>query len=581
MNKKYLHNNKEGGYAVMTALLFFLASTAAVVASLSDGALREVHVVRNESFSKQSYYASESAAEDAVYRIKNNLSIDSTEMVTVASSSASVSIVDNGDNTKTIRSDGDVGGTKRTTEIGLNVGTGLTIDYALQTGVGGVDLLSGVDVIGDIYTTGSINGCGGCSISGAAIAAGTSTLSLDQSNTTPDPANQSIIFGDSTNNQDLSQSFVPSTDLSIMKLELFIKKIGNPSNATIKITKEKGGKPDFYNPIASGTLSSSLVSTTYTWINIPLTAVPVLESGDTYWIVIDANANTSNYYEISANTGYVNGQAKIGRGDINNGWNNTSPSGLDAYFKIYLSSADVGISGEDQYNKMSVGSAYARQVSFVNATGNIYCQIGGNNNKPCDESRSDPVFVGLPIALDAIDFWKSEAVSGTTTSGNISVGSTGSTLGPRKIVGNLSVGSGGTLRVSGTLWVTGSVTINGGGTVTSADSSKSFVIISDSNISLSGGAQITGGTNHHIMLLSTSSSDPAVTINGGANDTIASAPYGGILFTGGAAVSAGIANHITIDGGADVVYSSDLSQLNFSSGSSGDTFNIESWKETE
>jgi hypothetical protein len=366
-----------------------------------------------------------------------------------------------------------------------------------------------------------------------------------------------------------------------MQLELYVKKVGNPSNATIKVTRNSGGKPDFYNPIASGTLSSSLVSTSYTWMEIPLTAAPVLTAGTTYWIVIDGNANASNYYISAANTDYASGQAKVGRGDINNSWNNTTPSGLDAYFKVYLSSAQIGISGVDQYNKMSVGTAYANQVSFVNASGSIYCQIGGNNNKDCDTSRADPTFVPMPIIDDYITAWKAEATDGGVTTGNVSVGWAGATLGPKKIVGNLTVSGGGVLRVSGTLWVTGTITINGGATVMSADTAKSFVVISDSTIGLSGGAQITGGANHHIMLLSTSIADPAITIDGGANDTICSAPYGGILFSGGADVSAGIAKHITIDGGAEVEYNSNLSQLNFSSGSGGSTFNIKSWKETQ
>jgi len=571
----------QGGYAVITALLFFLASTAAVVASLSDGALREVRVVRNESFSKQSYYASESAAEDAAYRIKNNKSIGPSETVTLASSSAAVTIVDNADGTKTVRSEGDAGGTKRVTELNLNVGTGLTLNYALQSGVGGVDLLSGVEVHGDIYTTGSINGCGGCSIIGSAIAAATSSLSLNQSNTTPDPATQGITFGNSTANQDMAQSFVPSANLSLMQLELYVKKVGNPTNATIKVTAETGGKPNFYNPIASGTLSSSLVSTSYSWIEIPLTAAPVLTAGNTYWIVIDGNANASNYYIAGANTNYANGQAKVGRGDVNNGWNNTTPSGLDAYFKAYLSSADIGISGVDQYNTMSVTTAYANQVSFVNAAETIYCQIGGNNNKACDTSRSDPAVVPMPVPDDAIAAWKAEAVAGGTTSSNVTVGWAGATLGPKKIVGNLAVNGGGTLRVSGTLWVTGTITLDGGSTISSADSSKSFVVISDSTISLTGGAKVTGGVNNHIMLLSTSTADPAVTISGGGSDTIASSPYGGILFTGGADVSAGVAKHITISGGAEVEYNSDFANLNFSSGSSGTVFNIKSWKEAQ
>jgi hypothetical protein len=47
-----LNKNKNGGYALVTALLFFLAGSAAVVSSLSDNILRETIMVREEASSK-------------------------------------------------------------------------------------------------------------------------------------------------------------------------------------------------------------------------------------------------------------------------------------------------------------------------------------------------------------------------------------------------------------------------------------------------------------------------------------------------------------------------------------------------
>ncbi|MEN9621802.1 MAG: hypothetical protein RLZZ67_236 [Candidatus Parcubacteria bacterium] len=577
-SKKYT----QGGYALMTALMFFLAGGIAVVAGLSDSVLREVRTVRNESTSKQSYYASESSLEDAIYRIKTGKQIGSTETLMVASSSATTTITTAGDGSQTINSAGDALGTKRTLEATMDTTSGVSFPFLLQGGLGGIEIDDG-SIIGDVYTTGSIKGCGSCSISGAAVSAATATISVDQANSTPLPPTQSITFANAASTQDLAQGFRVSDELSLVKIEVYIKKVGNPSNATIKIMTGSGSAPSYSGVIASGTISSSLVGTGYSWIEIPLTANQILDDNTTYWIVIDANPDASNYYVIAANSTYGNGQAKIGRTDWGS-WSNTSPSGLDAYFKLTLGTSDVGIMGKDQYNDLSVGSAYAYNVNYVSSTGSLYCQAGSGNNKACDTSRANPVVEPMPVSGGTITLWKNEAVAGGTVSSQ-SVNYSGATLGPKKISGTLTVSGGGTLRVSGTLWVTGDVTISGGAHVRSNNSSKSFAIVSDGKITLSGGASIDGATNSHILLVSTSN-DPAeaIKISGGANDTALYASNGGVTITGGASVKAGAAQYLYISGGANVVYDPQMSSLNLTSDESGaatSSSNIKSWKESQ
>ncbi len=576
---KILKKEGTGGYVLITALIFFLAAGTAVIAGISDGVVREMRTVRNESLSKQSYFASESALEDALYRIKGGKQIGSTEALAVASSSASVTIVDTDSDTKTVSSLADASGTKRNTQASVDITSGVSFPYAVQTGVGGIDLAAGVSITGDIYTSGSIRSSGAASISGLAVAAEKATIAVDQDNSTPETPTQSITFGNSTASQDMAMSFKISSTTSLMDISFYIKKVGNPANATVKITADSHGSPNFYNPLASGTVSSSFVSTSYDWEDITLTANPILTSGTTYWIVIDANADASSYYMMAANTSYLNGAAKVGRGDTGS-WNNTSPSGLDAYFKASIGSNTIGIAGDDTYNRLSVGSAYANQVSFVNASGIIYCQEGGSNNKDCDTSRADPVVASLPVTDSLITSWKDEAAAGGTVTSQ-TVGWAGATLGPKKINGNLSVSGGGQLRISGTLWVTGTVSISGGASVTSANSSKSYAIISDSGISLSGGSDILGSANSHILLLSTSSADPAISLDGGANDTVLFAPNGIIRVSGGATAKAAAAKRLYVSGGATIIYDPAVSALNLSSGSASTTSNIKSWKETE
>lgn len=573
----HIHKHTQGGYALITSLIFFLAASTAVLAGLSDGILREVRVIKNESSSRQSYFTSESALEDSIYRVKNNKQIGTTETLSVGNSTASVSITTGGDGTKTVASSADTASTARTVQATLNTGTATAFNYALQTGVGGIDLQGNIE--GDVYTTGSIRGCGYCQISGMAVAAGQSTFNLDTDNATPTVPTQSITFGNANASQDLAQSFTVSQALSITELRMYIKKVGNPSNATIKIMNNNGSIPGS-TILASGTLSSSLVTTSYAWMSIDLTANPILTAGTTYWLVIDANTNSSSYYVVGANSSYANGQAKVGRLN-NNSWNATSPSGLDMYVKIYIGTNEDGIVGTDQYNKMSVGSVYAYNASFLNVSGSLYCQTGTLNNKACDTSRGNPSVEAYPVPDSMIVGWQNEALAGGVSTGNYAVGYAGATLGPKKIVGNLTVSGGGTLRVSGTLWVTGTVTINGGAKVTSSDGTRSFVIMSDTTMSLSGGAEITGNNSSHIMLLSTSVADPAITIDGGANDTVLFAPNGGITVSGGAKAKAAAAKHLTITGGAEVEYDPDMAQLNFSGGTSGVPMSIKSWKETE
>lgn len=574
------YDRNQGGYVLIIALIFFLVGGAAAVATMSDGILRESKTVGSESLSKQGYFASESALEDAVYRIKSGRQMGSTGSLSVASSTASITVSTAGDGSRDIVSSADTSSVFRKTSATLSGGDTIGLDYALQSGVGGIDLGAGVEINGDVYTAGSIRADSNASISGLAVAGEVASVSVDQDNSSPAVPTQSVIFGKTNSTQDFAQGFMVSASKSVMGVRLYVKKVGNPSNATIKITASNGSNPNFSTSLTSGTLSSSLLSTSYQWIDVPLTANPVLDSGTTYWIVIDANTNASNYYEIAANSSYANGQAKVGRGNSNS-WNSTSPAGLDGYFTVSIGTADAGVSGKDQWNRLSVGGAYANQVNFVNASDIIYCQTGGYNNKACDTSRADPIVETVPFPQANIDLWKSEALAGGTSTSR-AVGSGGATIGPRKIIGNLSVSSGGTLRVSGTLWVTGNVTIDGGATVRSDDPAQSFSIVSDGLISVSGGAHIEGAPGSYILLLSTNTGSSAVSLSGGANNAAVAAPYGTVNVVGGTELKAIYADHISISGGAQIQYDAGMSSLNLSGASlSGGALNIKSWKETE
>jgi hypothetical protein len=398
------------------------------------------------------------------------------------------------------------------------------------------------------------------------------------------PSNN-VTFGNATSTQDVTQSFTVSTDSPLNKVSLYIKKVGAPSNITVKIMNDSSGAVGS-TMLASGTLSASSVTTSYGWIDVAFTTNPLLESSKSYWLVLDASSSASKYYIIGAsNNTYNSGVGKIGQ--LSGTWNNTTPSGLDYFFNIYLGGVVGLIQGDGQWNPLHIGTvsgtAQAHTLNYVSATGNLYCQSALYNNKACI-SQPDPVYTSLPVSDANITSWETDASSGGTYTGNYTVGSSNATLGPKVITGNLTVSSGGTLTVSGTLWVKGNLVLNGGGNIklSSGYGSNDATIIVDGTVTVSGGGHATGsGTaGSYILILSKSSSANAISVSGGSGAMIAYAQYGTITVTGGASLKEATGYRIVVTGGSDIIYESGLTNNNFSSGPSG-TWNIETWKEVE
>lgn len=576
---------KDGGYALITALIFFLTASTAIIAGISDAVFRETRIVRNEYVSKQSYFIAEAGAEDISYRMKENKLYDLVETYSIGDGVTTVTTGYNDEFQTEVKSVADIGGTKRVVELTLDYGSSISFPYALQVGLGGIDLSGGASIVGDVYTTGSVRGCSSCEITGNVVAAGKSTSVLNQDNSTPIPSTYSITFGNANGTQDFGQSFVVSeSGLSLTDLEIYIKKIGSPANATVRIVNDNSGKPTG-STLASGTLSSSLVGTSYGWYDVVLTANPVLTSGTTYWILIDGSTDSSDYYQVGANTAYGNGLAKVGR---NSSWNSIPDPGgsgasLDGYFKVSLGTNEEGITGESQWNKIPVTSAYSYKATYVDADDDLYCQIGLDNNKACDTSRGDPSVETSPIADSAIVNWKEQVESNDNVyEGNYTPGNNSYLYG-LKVEGDLIIDNGRTVNVGGIIWVTGSIIVQGGSNLKSSGYDEGVVVIADGNISVSGGSQVSSSDyGSPVVLVTTSDSEEAVTISGGSNGLVVYAPYGGVSISGGGELKAVVANYISAEGGSEVIYEPSVSQLDvFLDGGEVVPFGIRSWKESQ
>ncbi|MCC7436642.1 hypothetical protein IT402_02075 [Candidatus Nomurabacteria bacterium] len=577
-------NQTQKGNALMITIILFVVIATSISMGLAAPTISSVKSSKDAIESKRSYAIAESGVEDVFYRLKTNKNVSTTETINIGSQQAVTTVTDISGGRKQINSVGDSSSRNRIINLIVQQGTGVSFNYGVLVGQGGLELSGSGTINGNVYANGPITGDSSAVITGTAISGNSPSLTADQSNGSGVPA-YDVVFGNSGSTQDIAQSFQVSTESPLNKLQFYIKKNGSPSNATVKIVNDSSGSPGS-SVLASGTLTASSVTTSYGWVDISFNSNPILSMNTIYWIVIDASSSASKYYIVGANNaGYANGVGKIGSSPST--WNNTSPSGLDYFFKVFLGGVNGLIAGSSgsQWNQLHIGTisgtAQANTVNYVNSTGDIYCQNGTGNNKACI-SQPDPVYQQFPVSEANITQWKDEAASGGVYTGNYSVGWAGAILGPKKIVGDLSVGGGGTLTLTGPLWVTGNITLNGGGTIelSPSYSTNDGVIVSDGTISISGGGHATGsGTaGSYLMMLSTSYSSNAISISGGAGAVIAYAQNGTISISGGAALKEATGYRITVSGGSSITYESGLSNNNFSSGPGG-SWNISSWRE--
>lgn len=584
MRKIFLLKNKketQKGAAMLVSVIFFIFISLAIVGGLTSPVIQQYKIVSANTNSVEAYYLAESGVEDVYYRILNNQPINTSENLDLGNNSTTTMVTNLGSDQKKIESLGDAEGHQRKSSILISTGAGASFNYGVQVGEGGLYFNDGT-LNGNVYSNGPIYGDSSSAINGTAISANSPDFSADQESGSGNPT-ANVNFGNNNLTQDIAQSFQISKAGPLTKIVFYIKKIGTPNDAVVKIYSNNNGNPGTL--LASSTLSQSLLTTSYGWIEVAFSSPANLNLNTTYWFVIDASTSTSKYYTLGAGENiYNNGLAKIGR--LGTSWNSTSPATLDYFFKIYLEGSGgliMGTSG--QWNKIPIsGNAQAHNVTYVSAGGNIYCQTGTLNNKLCDTSQPDPIYIPFPVSEANLDLWKDEAFAGGVYNGNYSVGWAGATLGPKKVVGNLSVAGGGTLTVTGPLWITGNLTLAGGGKIKLAASygQNDGVIIVDGTISVSGGGNATGsGTaGSYLMLVSLNSSEDAISVQGGAGAMVAYAPYGTITLSGGASLKEATGYKIVLDGGSTLTYETGLANMNFSTGPSG-SWSLDSWKETE
>lgn len=582
-----MHRSTERGAAMMVAVIFFIVASVFVVLGLTGPSAREYRIASDAISSRQGYASAESGAEDSYYRLRNGMHIGAlaTLGIPAANISATSTINDLGSGKKKITATGNASSMQRVIELTVSTATGASFQYGLEGGTGGIDLADTSSVNGDVHANALIHGASTAFISGGAISANSPSLVVDQSNGTGTPAGD-IVFGDSGTTEDIAESFQLSQESPLSSISLYLKKTGSPTDATLAIVADNSGVPGT-TVLASSTLLSSSVASSYDWVAVSFPTNPVLDASTTYWLVVNVPSSSAlDYYTIGATDGGYSGAAKTGH--FSGTWTDVTPPGADLYFSISLGGLTGHIAGDDVSNLIHIGTggtadARAHTIDFASVTGSTYCTAGTGASPSCT-SATDPVYRPLPISTSEILGLEGDAVSGGTVSSDYTVGALGATIGPKKINGNLTVGSAGTLTVGGTLWVTGNLTVSGGSSIVLDPSygSGDGIIIVDGTISISGASSIAGSgvSGSYLLLASNNRTNSAISVDGGTDPSaVFYAKNGTVALSGGAMFAAASGYTVMLSGGATETYTTDLLNLNFASGATG-SYTIDSWKNT-
>jgi len=262
-------------------------------------------------------------------------------------------------------------------------------------------------------------------------------------------------------------------------------------------------------------------------------------------------------------------------GTINGGNNSTiTGTAYSAGSSGLIDNVDIGTSG--------VGNAYAHTINNATVQGTKYCQ-STNKSPGCDTSLADPEAVDMPITDQQILDWKAEGDAGDQYS-SFSVDDASQSLGPAHITGNLFVGNHASLTITGTVWVEGNVTIENGANVSLSPSygSSEGVIVTDGLVNINNNATFSGSgtTGSYLMVLSTSTSSSAITLENNGGAVILYAANGTVNLANNASATSLNGKYIHLHQNSEVIYDSGLVNSNFVNGPSGG-WSISSWKEVK
>lgn len=160
------------GQAALTAVLFFLFISLAIIFGFTSLAIKETRISRINFDAKKSYFLSEAGQEDAIYRIVNAKQISGSETIIIDGETVNTNTVNINNDQKEISSSANFQDSIRSIKTVLFSSTP-AFEYGGQVGDGGLEMDQNSQINGDVYSNGSVEGESGSAINGDATSAGT------------------------------------------------------------------------------------------------------------------------------------------------------------------------------------------------------------------------------------------------------------------------------------------------------------------------------------------------------------------------------------------------------------------------
>lgn len=143
---------------MITAVVFFLLASSAIVFAVASSGLREFKIVSDLIRSKESYFLAEAGNEDVSYRLRNNLPMVSPEVLTLNGYTVTTSVTNPNSNSVLISSTGDRADYVRKVFATLSRGGGVSFNYGVQVGEGGAHLYNSSSIAGNLFSNGPVVG---------------------------------------------------------------------------------------------------------------------------------------------------------------------------------------------------------------------------------------------------------------------------------------------------------------------------------------------------------------------------------------------------------------------------------------
>src|SRR3989344_2916714 len=167
--------NRKSGQALISAALFFVLITMAILFGITAPVMRGIVTLKDFSNSRGAFFAAEGLAGDIIFRLKNGITVPAVVSLSVSGYEVTATTTTIADGKESLIS-GYWSGLVRKIKVHLSAGSGASFHYGLQAGDGGINLHNNSTIQGNTFSNGPVTGEGSNIIKGTVISAGPSGI---------------------------------------------------------------------------------------------------------------------------------------------------------------------------------------------------------------------------------------------------------------------------------------------------------------------------------------------------------------------------------------------------------------------